>query len=50
MAIKYHPDKHANSSKADRQHAIQKFKEVNRAFEVLRDQEKRNAYDMFILI
>ena len=44
-ALKYHPDKHANSSKADRQHAIQKFKEVNRAFEVLRDQEKRNAYD-----
>ena len=44
-ALKYHPDKHANSSKADKELAEKKFKQVNRAFEVLRDQDRRNEYD-----
>src|SRR5919199_1767548 len=38
-AVKYHPDK-AGGDEA-------KFKEVNEAYEVLKDQQKRQRYDQF---
>lgn len=42
QALKWHPDKHSGSSKKN---AEQKFKEINRAYEVLRDPQKRQTYD-----
>ena len=43
MAKKYHPDANPNN-KAE---AEAKFKEVNEAYEVLSDKQKRNMYDQF---
>ena len=42
LARKYHPDVNAGS-----QEAQEKFKEVNAAYEVLSDADKRNKYDRF---
>lgn len=42
LAKKYHPDLNPNDSKAQ-----EKFKEVNEAYEVLGDQEKKKKYDTF---
>ncbi len=41
LAKKYHPDVNKEPD------AEEKFKEINEAYEVLRDEEKRKAYDQF---
>ena len=38
-AVKYHPDKEGGSE--------EKFKEINEAYEVLKDKQKRQRYDQF---
>ena len=42
LAKKYHPDVNANNKAAE-----EKFKEVQEAYEVLSDKEKRKVYDKF---
>ncbi len=39
LAVQYHPDKEGGSE--------EKFKEINEAYEVLKDQSKRQRYDQF---
>jgi DnaJ-class molecular chaperone len=41
-ALKWHPDKHVGEEKKN---AEAKFKEINQAYEVLRDPQKRQTYD-----
>jgi curved DNA-binding protein len=40
LAVKYHPDKNSNNKQAE-----EKFKEMNEAYEVLGNTEKRKKYD-----
>ena len=47
MALKYHPDKQVGKSDEERQKAEDTFKEVNEAYSVLSDKDKRREYDMF---
>lgn len=42
LALKYHPDRNSSDSNAEK-----KFKEINEAYQVLSDKEKRTRYDQF---
>ncbi len=42
LAMKYHPDRNPGDTEAER-----KFKEINEAYEVLKDEDKRAAFDRF---
>lgn len=42
LALKYHPDRNQGNKTSE-----QKFKEINEAYEVLKDEQKRNAYDKY---
>ncbi|KAJ8427661.1 hypothetical protein Cgig2_032162 [Carnegiea gigantea] len=46
LAIQFHPDKHAQSSKSARDAATLKFKQVSEAYEILIDDRKRAAYNL----
>ena len=42
LAMQYHPDRNKDNPKAE-----EKFKEVNQAYDVLKDEQKRAAYDRY---
>ncbi|HRQ62187.1 MAG TPA: DnaJ domain-containing protein, partial [Alphaproteobacteria bacterium] len=42
LAMKYHPDQNKDNKEAEA-----KFKEVSHAYDVLKDEQKRAAYDRF---
>src|ERR1044071_2992865 len=42
LAMDYHPDRNPGDKSAE-----QKFKELNEAYDVLKDEQKRAAYDRF---
>jgi len=45
-ALKWHPDRHANSSEEKKKEAEVIFRDVNLAYEVLSDVEKKRKYDL----
>ena len=47
MAMQYHPDKFANATDKEKEEAEHKFKEINDAYQVLSDSQKKAQYDRF---
>lgn len=47
LAKKYHPDLYTSASESEKKSAEEKFKEVNHAYEVLSDEQKRKMYDAY---
>jgi molecular chaperone DnaJ len=47
LAKKYHPDVYASASAAEKKQAEEKFKEINHAYDVLSDPQKRAAFDAY---
>jgi len=44
QALEWHPDKHTGS---DKEAAEKRFKEINEAYQILSDSQKKGAYDQF---
>lgn len=47
LCLKYHPDKQVGKSDSEKKAAEDKFKEINEAYSVLSDPNKKSSYDMF---
>ncbi len=47
LAKKYHPDLYSTASDSEKKAAEEKFKEINHAYSVLSDLDKRAAYDAY---
>lgn len=47
LSMKYHPDKQSGKTDEEKQEAERKFKEINEAYQILSDQDKRRNYDLF---
>lgn len=47
LCLKYHPDRWANATDAEKKEAEDKFKEINEANSVLSDPKKKQSYDLF---
>lgn len=47
LAKQYHPDLYTTKSDAEKKNAEEKFKEINHAYDVLSDEQKRAAYDTY---
>lgn len=47
LAKKYHPDVYATASDAEKKAAEEKFKDIQHAYDVLSDPQKKAAYDQF---
>lgn len=47
LAKKYHPDMYVSASEQEKKDAETKFKDINHAYEVLSDPQKRAAYDTY---
>ncbi|XP_072975556.1 chaperone protein dnaJ 72 [Typha angustifolia] len=46
LALRFHPDKHSQSSKEVRDGASARFKQASEAYEVLIDERKKSEYDL----
>lgn len=47
QARKYHPDLHADKDDQEKKRVTQKFQQIQQAYDVLSDPEKRKMYDQF---
>ena len=47
LARKYHPDLHADKSDREKEQAKQQFQQIQHAYDVLNDPQKREMYDRF---
>lgn len=47
LAKKYHPDLYATASAEEKKNAEEKFKEIQHAYDVLSDPQKKAAYDQY---
>lgn len=47
LSKEYHPDRKARASEEEKQEAEAKFKEVNEAYSILSDEDKKNMYDTY---
>jgi len=44
-ALKYHPDRHSSASEEKKKEAEAKFKQINSAFELFGDPQRKRLYD-----
>src|SRR5205085_10011587 len=47
LALKWHPDRWSGKPESEKKIAEEKFKEINEAYQVLSDPEKRQNYDHY---
>ncbi|XP_024521043.1 chaperone protein dnaJ 72-like isoform X2 [Selaginella moellendorffii] len=45
LALKFHPDRHANASKSEQRNASDSFRQVKEAYEILGNDKKREVYN-----